>query len=170
MKLTFQHDELRRTTRNFVEKSINPHVKEWEQEGSFPMHALFKQLGDLGLLGICKPEEFGGMGLDYSYNMVVAEELGRIKCGGVPLSIGVQTDMATPALARFGSDALRKEFLVPAITGEYVAAIAVSEPHAGSDVAAIKTTARKDGDDYILNGEKTLGSIVCLHVIERTTH
>lgn len=154
MKLTLQHDELRRTTRNFVEKSINPHVKEWEQEGSFPMHTLFKQLGDLGLLGICKPEEFGGMGLDYSYNMVVAEELGRIKCGGVPLSIGVQTDMATPALARFGSDALRKEFLVPAIAGEYVAAIAVSEPHAGSDVAAIKTTARKDGDDYIINGTK----------------
>ncbi len=94
-------------------------------------------------LGICKPEENGGLALDYSYNLVVAEEIGRAACGGVPLAIGVQTDMATPALARFGSKELRDEFLTPAIAGEYVASIAVSEVHAGSDVAAIKTTAKK---------------------------
>jgi citronellyl-CoA dehydrogenase len=94
------------------------------------------------------------MGLDYSYNMVVVEELGRISCGGVPMAIGVQTDMATPALARFGSAELRAKYLTPAITGDMVASIAVSEPHAGSDVAAIKTTAVKDGDDYIINGTK----------------
>jgi len=111
-------------------------------------------MGDLGLLGICKPVENGGLGLDYSYNMVVVEELGRIACGGVPMAIGVQTDMATPALARFGSKELRDEFLTPAIAGEYVASIAVSEAHAGSDVAAIKTYAKKDGDDYVINGSK----------------
>ena len=94
-------------------------------------------------MGICKPEENGGLALDYSYNLVVAEEIGRAACGGVPLAIGVQTDMATPALARFGSKELRDEFLTPAIAGEYVASIAVSEVHAGSDVAAIKTTAKK---------------------------
>jgi citronellyl-CoA dehydrogenase len=94
------------------------------------------------------------MGLDYSYQIVFSEELGRIATGGVSMGIGVQTDMATPALARFGSDELRKEFLVPAITGEAVFSIAVSEPHAGSDVAAIKTTAKKDGDDYVINGSK----------------
>ena len=111
-------------------------------------------MGDLGLLGVTKPVEFGGMGLDYSYGMVMAEEMGRTHCGGVPLSTGVQTDMATPALARFGSDELRQNYLAPAIAGDMVASIAVSEPHAGSDVAAIKTTATKDGDDYVINGTK----------------
>ena len=138
MKFTQEHEELRRTARAFVEKEINPNVKEWEENGPFPAHELFKKMGNLGLLGICKPVEYGGMGLDYSYNLVVADEIGRAHCGGVPLAIGVQTDMATPALARFGSEELKREFLAPAIAGDYVAAIAVSEPHAGSDVAAIE--------------------------------
>ena len=154
MLLTQEHEEMRRTMRNFVEKELNPHVEEWEAAGAFPTHEIFKKMGDLGLLGVSKPVEYGGLGLDYSYNLAVAEELGLCDCGGVPLSIGVQTDMATPALARFGSDALRKEYLAPAIAGDMVASIAVSEPHAGSDVAAIKTTAKKDGDDYVINGTK----------------
>ncbi len=154
MKFTTEHEALRRTARQFVEKEINPFVTEWENADIFPAHELFKKMGDLGLLGICKPIENGGLGLDYSYNMVVVEELGRIACGGVPMAIGVQTDMATPALARFGSKELRDEFLTPAIAGEYVASIAVSEAHAGSDVAAIKTYAKKDGDDYVINGSK----------------
>ncbi|AXI02021.1 acyl-CoA dehydrogenase family protein [Aquirhabdus parva] len=154
MKFTAEHEALRRATTQFVEKEINPYVAEWEAAGRFPMHEVFKKMGDLGLLGICKPVENGGLGLDYSYNLVVAEALGRINCGGVPLAIGVQTDMATPALARFGSPELREKFLTKAIAGEYIASIAVSEPHAGSDVAAIKTTAVKDGDDYIINGTK----------------
>ncbi len=152
MLLSPEHEALRRTTREFVEKEIEPHISEWEAAGAFPAHDLFAKLGKLGLLGICKPVEFGGLGLDYSYNVVVAEELGRAGCGGVPLAIGVQTDMATPALARFGSDELRQCFLAPAIRGEMVAAIAVSEPQAGSDVAAIKTRARSEGDDYIIDG------------------
>ena len=138
MLFTPEHEELRRTVRNFVEKEINPHVEEWEEHPPFPAHTVFKKMGDLGLLGVSKPEKYGGMGLDYSYNLVVAEELGRAHCGGVPLAIGVQTDMATPALARFGSEELCNEYLVPAIKGEKVAAIAVSEPGAGSDVANIK--------------------------------
>jgi len=154
MKFTAEHEALRRTARQFVENELNPFIPEWEAAGRFPIHDVFKKMADLGLLGICKPEENGGLGLDYSYNLVVAEELGRAACGGVPLAIGVQTDMATPALARFGSKELREEFLNPVIRGEYVASIAVSEVHAGSDVAAVKTTAKKDGDDYVINGSK----------------
>ncbi|MBA3979396.1 MAG: acyl-CoA dehydrogenase [Alcanivorax sp.] len=154
MQFTQEHEEMRRTMRNFVENELNPHVEEWEAAGAFPTHEIFKKMGNLGLLGINKPEEYGGLGLDYSYNLAVAEELGLCDCGGVPLSIGVQTDMATPALARFGSDELRRNYLAPAIAGDMVASIAVSEPHAGSDVAAIKTTAVKDGDDYVINGTK----------------
>ena len=154
MKFTEEHEALRRTTRQFVENEINPFTAEWEAAGQFPIHDVFKKMGDLGLLGICKPEENGGLALDYSYNLVVAEELGRINVGGVALAMGVQTDMATPAIARFGSKELRDEFLTPAVAGEKVAAIAVSEVQAGSDVAALKTTAVKDGDDYIINGHK----------------
>lgn len=154
MIFTQEHNEIRRTVKNFVENEINPHCDEWERAGTFPMKELFKKLGDLGLLGISKPEEYGGMGLDYSYNIVAAEEFGAAHCGGVPLAIGVQTDMCTPALARFGSDELRREFLTPSITGDMIGCIGVSEPHAGSDVAAIKTTAVKDGDDYVINGTK----------------
>lgn len=154
MKFTAEHDLLRKTVRDFVAKEINPHVEAWEEEGIFPAHELFKKAGDLGLLGVRYPERFGGGGLDFSYSMVVAEELGNCNCGGVPMAIGVQTDMCTPALARFGSDELRDEFLAPAITGEMVGCIGVSEAGAGSDVAAIRTTARKDGDDYIINGSK----------------
>lgn len=154
MLFTQEHKEIRRTVKNFVENEINPYCDEWEQAGTFPMREIFKKLGDLGLLGISKPTEFGGMGLDYSYSIVAAEEFGLSKCGGVPLAIGVQTDMCTPALARFGSDELRNEFLVPAIAGDMIGCIGVSEPGAGSDVAGLKTTAKKDGDDYIINGTK----------------
>ena len=154
MQFTQEHEEMARTMRNFVENELNPHVNEWEEAGAFPIREVFKKMGDLGLLGVSKPEEFGGLGLDYSYNLAVAEELGNCDCGGVPLSIGVQTDMATPAVARFGSDELRREYLAPAIAGEMIASIAVSEPQAGSDVAGIKTSAKKDGDDYVINGTK----------------
>lgn len=154
MQLTQEHEQLRDTLDRFIEAEINPHVEQWEAAGIFPAHELFKKLGQLGLLGVTKPEAFGGLGLDWSYAAVVAETLGRIRCGGVPMAIGVQTDMATPALARFGSDELREEFLAPSIAGDYVACIGVSETGAGSDVAAIRTTARKDGGDYVINGGK----------------
>ena len=154
MRLNEEHQAIRATAAKFVDTEINPHADAWEAAGIFPAHELFRKMGALGLLGIAKPVEYGGLGLDYSYQVVFAEELGRIASGGVGMAIGVQTDMATPALAKFGSDALRREFLVPAISGEYVASIAVSEPGAGSDVAAITTRAVKHGDDYVINGTK----------------
>jgi citronellyl-CoA dehydrogenase len=154
MQFTPEHEELKRTIERFVEQELNPHVDEWEEAGIFPAHEVFRKLGDLGLLGLTKPEAYGGAGLDYSYSVLMAETLGNTRCGGVPMAIGVQTDMATPALARFGSDELRAEFLAPAIAGTAVACIGVSEPGAGSDVASIRTTARKDGDDYVINGGK----------------
>lgn len=154
MLFTQEHNEIRRTVRNFVQNELNPYADEWEKAGRFPIHEVFKKLGDLGLLGISKPEQYGGMGLDYSYNLVAAEELGACAAGGVALAIGVQTDMCTPAIARFGSDELKREFLAPAISGEMVGCIGVSEPGAGSDVAGLKTTARKDGDDYVISGTK----------------
>ena len=154
MHITHEHQELRRQIERFVADEINPHVDEWEAAEIFPAHEVFGQLGKLGYLGLTKPEAYGGSGLDYSYGVILAEALGQIGCGAIPMAIGVQTDMATPALARFGSASLCQEFLVPAIRGEMVTCIGVSEPSAGSDVSAIKTTARKDGDDYIINGSK----------------
>ena len=154
MQLTHDHEQIRDTLKRYIDEHINPHVDEWEEAEIFPAHQVFKDLGNLGLLGLTKPVEYGGMGLDYSYSMVMAETLGLIRCGGVPMAIGVQTDMCTPALARFGSDELRREFLAPAIAGDMVGCIGVSEPGAGSDVAGIKSVARKDGDDYVITGQK----------------
>jgi citronellyl-CoA dehydrogenase len=145
MQYTHEHLEIQNTLKRFIDAEINPHVDEWEAAEIFPAHEVFKKLGDLGLLGLTKPEAFGGAGLDYSYAVAMAEALGHIECGGVPMAIGVQTDMCTPALARFGSDELRREFLAPAIAGDAVGCIGVSEPGAGSDVSAIRSVARKDG-------------------------
>ncbi|MCE3263203.1 MAG: acyl-CoA dehydrogenase domain protein [Pseudoduganella sp.] len=154
MEYSHEHLELQRNLKRFIESDINPFVDEWEAAEIFPAREVFRKLGALGMLGVSKPVAFGGLGLDYSYSMAMAEALGHIRCGGVPMAIGVQTDMATPALARFGSDQLRREFLAPAIAGEMVACVGVSEPGAGSDVAAVRTTARKDGGDYVINGSK----------------
>ena len=154
MQFTDQHRQLDDTVTRFVQTEINPFVDEWEKAEIFPAHALFKKLGNLGLLGVKYPEEYGGLGLDFSYSMVMAEALGAANCGGVPMAIGVHTDMCTPALARFGSDELRREYLAPAIAGDMVGCLGVSEPGGGSDVAALKTHARKDGSDYIINGSK----------------
>lgn len=154
MLFTDEHRALERTVLRFVEEEMNPHVADWEKAEQFPSHALFGKLGGLGLLGLKYPEAFGGAGLDFSYSMVMAEALGACTCGGVPMAIGVQTDMATPALARHGSDALKREFLAPAIAGAQVVCLGVSEPGGGSDVAAVRTTARRDGDDYVISGTK----------------
>lgn len=154
MQFTTEHNQLRDTIAKFVATEINPYVEEWEKAEQFPSHELFKKMGDLGLLGLRWPEKFGGAGLDFSYALVLAEELGLVNCGGVPMAIGVQTDMATPALANFGSDELRAEFLAPAISGDAVVCLGVSEPGGGSDVAAVKTVAKSDGDDYVITGTK----------------
>ena len=156
-QLTPEHEALRATTRRFIAEQVNPYVDQWEADECFPAHRVFKGMGRLGLLGLDKPVEDGGSGLDYSYAAVFAEALADINCGGIPMATGVQTDMATPALARHGSAALRAEFLAPAIAGDAVACLGVSEVGSGSDVASIKTRARKvdgDGGDYIINGGK----------------
>ena len=154
MELTAEHEELRRSALKFVETEINPFANEWEENEIFPAGELFKKLGNQGFLGITKPEKYGGAGLDYTYGAVLNEAIAHSACGGVPMAIGVQTDMATPALARFGSEKLCNEFLRPSISGDYVACLGVSEPSAGSDVAAIKTNAIKEGSDYVINGSK----------------
>ena len=151
---TDDHIALQDSLRKFCEAEINPHIAEWEKAETFPAKELFRKMGKLGFLGVNKPVEYGGQGLDYSYAAAFAEGLTAIHCGGVPMAIGVQTDMATPALARFGSDEVKREFLAPSISGDYVACLGVSEVGAGSDVASIKTHARKDGDDYVINGGK----------------
>ncbi|MBK1615981.1 acyl-CoA dehydrogenase [Rubrivivax gelatinosus] len=154
MQFTPEHRQIEDVVTRFVDKELNPHVAAWEAAEEFPSHEVFKKLGDLGLLGLKYPSEYGGAGLDFSYSMVMAEALGACHCGGVPMAIGVHTDMATPALARFGSEELKREILVPTIAGDYVACLGVSEPGGGSDVAAVKTTARSEGGDYVINGTK----------------
>eukprot|EP00092_Neocalanus_flemingeri_P000690 GFUD01000732.1.p1 GENE.GFUD01000732.1~~GFUD01000732.1.p1 ORF type:complete len:433 (-),score=101.82 GFUD01000732.1:196-1449(-) len=145
---------MQKTARRIIDEDINPFVDQWEAEGKYPAHKIFKKLGDAGLLGVNKPVEYGGMGLSFKYSMALNEELGHINCGGVPMSIAVQTDMATPALARFGSDHLKKTFLEPSVLGDVVACLGVSEPGGGSDVAAATTSAVRRGDDLVINGQK----------------
>ena len=154
MRYTTEHQNLYDSVRKFVADEINPYVDQWEEEGIFPARDLFRKMGAKGFLGITKPEAFGGMGLDWSYDLAFCEAMGEVNCGSVPMAVGVQTNMATPALAKIGSDDLRREFLAPSISGDYVGCLGVSEPGAGSDVASIKTTARKDSGDYIINGSK----------------
>jgi len=154
MHFTSEHELLRESIRQLIDSEINPHVDAWEEAKSFPAHEVMKKLGDAGFLGITKPENYGGSGLDWSYALVLAETLGHIHCGAVPMAIGVQTDMCTPALARYGSEELCQEFLVPSISGDFVGCIGVSESGAGSDVASIRATARKVGDEYVIRGEK----------------
>jgi citronellyl-CoA dehydrogenase len=154
MRFNAEHRALQDSVRRFVEGEINPHVAEWEKAGIFPAHELFRKMGALGFLGVNKPVEYGGLGLDYSYEIAYCEVIGGIRAQGVSMALAVQTDMATPALTRFGSDELRREFLAPSVSGEFVASIGVSESGAGSDVASLKTRARSDGDDYVISGSK----------------
>ena len=154
MLYTAEHVSLMDTVRRFVNEEINPHADEWEAAETFPAHALFKKMGNLGLLGVNKPVEYGGLGLDFSYALAIGEALGYTHSQGIGMAISVQTDMATPALAIHGSDTLRRNYLAPAIAGDMVVSIGVSEAGAGSDVASLKTNARRDGDDYLITGSK----------------
>ena len=125
---TKDHELVRSAVRNFVKKEIEPNVDDWEEQGHAPLHELFKKMGDLGFLGIRYDAKYGGQGLDYWYELVFLEEINRISCGGIPMAISVQTNMATPALDEFGSDYIKETFLKPAINGDMVASIAVTEP------------------------------------------
>ena len=136
---TEEHEMFRKTVRDFVDREIAPHALEWEAAGIFPAHELFGKMGELGLLGVTYDPAYGGGGGDQLYSAILGEELGRMQCLGVAMAISVQTDMATPSLHRFGSAELKEKYLRPAIAGQQVAAIAVTEPDAGSDVAGLRT-------------------------------
>ena len=149
-----EHQMLRKTIADFVNKEINPNMDKWEEEGQAPLKNLFKKMGDLGLLGIRYDPQWGGQGLDNWFDLVYIEELGHMHGCGVAMAFGVQTHMATPAIAEFGSDYLKENYLKPAVLGEKIACIGVTEPDAGSDVAGLKTRAVKDGDHWVINGSK----------------
>lgn len=151
---TEQHQMFRQTVRTFVEKELAPHVDQWEQDELFPRW-VFEKAGELGLFSAHYPEEHGGSGGDYWFSIAKAEELPRMGCAGIPMALLVQGDMATPCISDLGTKEQIEEFLKPALRGEKIAALGVSEPGAGSDVAALRTTARRDGDDYVINGQKT---------------
>ncbi len=150
---TPEHESFRDTVRRFVDVELRPRAREFDEMGRFDK-SLYKKMGDLGMLGLRYDPAYGGAGLDWSYTAVLFEELGRSDNAGVIMGIMVQTDMATPSLHQFGSDDLKRQYLAPAIAGEMVSAIAVTEPDAGSDVAAIKTRGVRDGDDWVINGSK----------------
>src|SRR5947207_4866517 len=148
-----EHEQLRESIRNFATKELAPHAEEWE-ETTFP-DWVFRRMGELGFLGLDKPEEYGGQGGDYYSSLVLAEEIGHARSGGLAMGVAVQTDMAMPPILKFGTEEQKQEWLVPAIKGEKILCLGITEPDAGSDVAGIKTRAVRDGDDYVINGSKT---------------
>jgi len=159
MSSTFQpfqeeHQIFRQQVRTFVENELVPNVDGWEKEKLFP-NSVFKRAGELGILGAHYPEDVGGSGGDFWMSVVKSEELARCGSAGVTMGLLVQADMATPVIADLGSREVKDEFLAPAIRGDKVAALGVSEPGAGSDVAGLRTTARAVGDEYVINGSKT---------------
>jgi citronellyl-CoA dehydrogenase len=155
MRLTEDHRAFADSVRRFVDAEVNPHVDAWEAAGRVPLHDLFPKAAALGLLGLEYAEAYGGEGADHSFQLVAAEEYGRMHAGGVGMAIGVQAMMATPSLHEFGSAELKQRYLAPAIAGTAVTAIAVTEPDTGSDVARLRTRAVRDGDDWIITGRKT---------------
>jgi citronellyl-CoA dehydrogenase len=154
VRFSSEHDAFRKMVRDVVEREIAPHVDEWERAGTFPAHELFPKLGALGLLGLEYDPEFGGQGADHVFTVILCEELYRAGAAGVPLAIGVQALMATPSLAQFGTDELKRRYLQPALAGTQVCSIAVTEAGAGSDVAGLRTRAVREGDEWVINGSK----------------
>ncbi|HWI52362.1 MAG TPA: acyl-CoA dehydrogenase family protein, partial [Symbiobacteriaceae bacterium] len=147
------HETLRAEIRRFVEKELAPHADEWEEAEYFP-DSVFWEMGRLGYLGLRYPEEHGGSGLDYYSALVLAEEMSRAGNGGIGMAIAVHTEMATPPILKFGTPEQKQRFLVPAIQGKKIAALAITEPGAGSDVSGIRTRAVPDGGDWVINGSK----------------
>jgi alkylation response protein AidB-like acyl-CoA dehydrogenase len=151
---TAEHEEFRRSVRQFVEAELAPNALEWEREGHFP-DWVFKRMGDLGFLGVRFPPEYGGQGGDWGHAIIVAEEMARCGSGGVGMAVAVQSEMATPPIFRFGTEEQKQRYLAPAIRGEKIVCLGITEPNAGSDVAGIETTARRDGAHWVINGTKT---------------
>jgi alkylation response protein AidB-like acyl-CoA dehydrogenase len=150
---TDEHEQLRESITNFAIKELAPHAEEWE-ETTFP-DSVFRRMGELGFLGLDKPEKYGGQGGDYFSAMVLAEAIGNANSGGLSMGVAVQTDMAMPPILKFGTEEQKQQWVVPAIKGEKILCIGITEPDAGSDVSGIKTRAVRDGDEYVINGSKT---------------
>jgi len=150
---TEEHETFRQSVRRFAQEEIRPYAEQWQAEGYFP-DELFRKAGQLGLLGVRFDPKWGGSGLDYWYTVILVEELVRGRDIGCVVGLLVQCEMATAVIHAHGTDALRKEWLVPAIRGERIAALGVSEPSGGSNVASLQTTAIADGDEYVINGSK----------------
>jgi acyl-CoA dehydrogenase len=148
------HQLFRASVRQFIEKEVTPHAEEWEAARQIPK-SIFKRMGDLGYLGINFPEEYGGTNADLWYSVVFLEEIVRSTMGGFSTAVSVHQYMAVNHIAKIGSSFLKEKYLVPAIAGEKIAALGISEPNAGSDVSAILTTAVREGDEYVINGSKT---------------
>jgi len=152
MYFTDAHEELRQHIRRFLEKEVKPHLEEWERT-LFP-DSILARFGELGFLGLRYPPEYGGQGGDYFSAVVLAEEMARAGSGGLGMAVHVQSEMATPPIFKFGTEEQKQRFLVPAIQGTAIAAIAMTEPDAGSDLAGIQTVARPADDGYVINGRK----------------
>jgi citronellyl-CoA dehydrogenase len=153
-QFTEEHEMFREQVRNFAENELAPHADEWEENRLFPRW-VFEKMGDLGFLGCSFSEDVGGSGGDFWYQAILAEELPRSRMAGLTMSISVQSAFATDIIEAIGTDEQKEEFLEPAIRGQKIAALGISEPDAGSDVAGISTTAEKDGDEFVINGQKT---------------
>ena len=151
---TPEHELLRKTVRAFVEREVVPHVDEYEEAGRIPRE-LWRRLGELGLLGLEFPTEYGGAGGDFLSSVVLGEEMARCRSGGVAFSVLVHTDMSSPWLTRFGTEAQKRRYLPGIVSGETVCALGITEPGAGSDMASISTRAVRDGDRYLITGAKT---------------
>jgi alkylation response protein AidB-like acyl-CoA dehydrogenase len=150
---TDEHEQLRESIRRFAIKELQPHAEEWE-ETTFP-NWVFERMGELGFLGLDKPEQYGGQGGDYYSAIVLAEEIVHAHCGGLGMGVAVQTDMAMPPILAFGTEQQKQDWVVPAIKGTKILCLGITEPDAGSDVAGIKTRAVREGDEYVINGSKT---------------
>jgi alkylation response protein AidB-like acyl-CoA dehydrogenase len=150
---TDEHEQLRESIRKFAVKELAPHAEEWEQT-TFP-DSVFKRMGELGFLGLDKPEAYGGQGGDYYTSLVLAEEITNANSGGLAMGVAVQTDMAMPPILAFGTDEQKRRWAEPAIKGDAILCLGITEPDAGSDVSGIKTRAVRDGEEYVINGSKT---------------
>jgi alkylation response protein AidB-like acyl-CoA dehydrogenase len=149
---TDEHEQLRESMKAWVLKELTPHRFEWEENG-WP-DEIVKRAGELGFIGLCFPEEYGGQGGDYFYSLVRSECMSYSGCGGLNMGMAVHTDMATPPIHLLGTEDLKQRYLVPSIKGEKISSLGITEPGAGSDVAGIRTTAKRDGDEYVINGSK----------------
>lgn len=149
-----EHEELRKVIRRFVEKEVTPYAEKWDEEQDFP-NSLIERMGNLGLLGLHISEEYGGQGGNLASTIVMIEELVRSGSGGFPMAVAVQANFVSPVIEKFGTDEQKKKYLMPSVKGKKIACLGITEPDAGSDVSNIRTTARRDGDEYVINGSKT---------------